>query len=191
MRVPQWTSIKTQSRGPSEISSGFVLQHFHIVHQIIDMFIISNKGGVRMKMPSVTSQNVSHFISASSSPTPCLLMATHTHTLTFKDWSPLLKMKSQKGRACCWKCFAVVWAWWTCGKRAKQFSNKVEIHFTTQAPQRCTLFTKEAPKNALVQKWDRGQQELILSSTHQLLLAFKANVFRALSKLPSMFRDDW
>lgn len=51
---------------------------FSMVYQIIDIFT-STKGGVRMKMPSVNSQNVSHFISASSSPTPCLLMATQPH----------------------------------------------------------------------------------------------------------------
>lgn len=60
-------------------SPRYVLQYFSMIYQIIDIFIISTKGGVRMKMPSVNSQNVSHFISASSSPTPCLLVATQPH----------------------------------------------------------------------------------------------------------------
>lgn len=49
---------------------------------------------------------------------------------------------------------------------------------------------KRWTQKTLVQKQDRGWDRLILSFTYQLLLAFKANIFRALSKLPCMFRDD-
>lgn len=72
---PSKHSQEVQVRFPP----GYVQQHFSKVYQIVSIFFISTRGGVRMKMPSVNSQNVSHFISASSSPTPCLLMAPQPH----------------------------------------------------------------------------------------------------------------
>lgn len=47
---------------------------------------------------------------------------------------------------------------------------------------------KRGALKTLAQNQDRSRQRLILSS---MLLAFKANIFRALSKLRCMFTDDW